>query len=518
MLNNENNVPEIPLEHQVEIGGKVYDKRKKYIVKDFITDEYLHTELSRYTSVPVFKQLYFNDDGNLTEIDYTYDYTTSRNYVNASFQSNYDRYNRYTTLVFKNQEEIEAFCKKYDFVKGKHLTKLYFHKSCLHLDKKEPYYFSNMVRKIDIYNLLGGQIELTPKALNTTEHSELQAHIFKKREEVGMESKSFRAFEGLKYTFGIELETVSGIYEDFHKVFNNMNVASVFDGSLRDVDKDGNRIGQPWGAEYVTGVLKGDAGLNHVNKLTKILNERCTVDKRCAFHVHIGSLKWNSEEIVYCYLLGLVLEQELFQMMPKSRRNNEYCKSLPMLNQSYIRDLIKAKTKDSYKKAITALYNQIFRIVSSKDDVKKPSSDYNKKSSHPLGRHGGYNRETDHRYSWLNFTNIIFNQRGSSDSKTIEFRNHSGTLSYKKIHNWTKICMAFVEFVHNHKKEILNYYVTNKDLNLEYVLKSIYPKSSERLINYVEVRKNLFAMDVNQDSDYVKDESNLKNIKEIICV
>lgn len=518
MLNNENNVPEIPVEHQIKINDKIYDKRSKYVIKDCFTDEYLHTEYSRYISLPIFKRLVFNNSSNLIEIDYEYGYTSHLNYKNALFQSNYERYSRVTSLAFKDEEAIEAFCKKYNFTKGKQITRCYFHKTCLSLDKREPYYFNNMVKKIDIYSLLNNQIELTPKALNTTEYSELQAHIFNKREEAGIESKSFRAFEGLKYTFGIELETVSGLYEDYAAVFKGMNVSSVFDGSLRDVDEDGNRIGQPWGAEYVTGVLKGDAGLNHVNKLTKILNERCTVDKRCAFHVHIGSLKWNSEEIVYCYLLGLALEKELFEMMPKSRRNNEYCKTLPMVHQSKIRDLVKANTKESYKKAITALYNQIFKIVSSKEDVNKPCADYNKKSGHPLGRHGGYNRETDHRYSWLNFTNIIFNQRGSQDSKTIEFRNHSGTLSYKKIHNWIKICMAFVEYVHNNKKEILNYYSTNKDLNLDKVLKSIYPKSSERLIQYVEVRKSLFAMDVNQDSDYIKDESNLKNIKEIICV
>lgn len=201
MSNNEKNI-EIPVEHQVEIAGEIYDKRSRYIIKDFVTDEYLHTELSSYSSVPVFKKLIFNDSDQLLEIDYIYAYTRSRNYVTATFQANYDRYQRSISLVFKDEQSLKEFCEKNDFSKGKQLTRYYFHKSCKHLDKREPYYFNNMVKKIDIYNLLNHQIELTPKALNTTEYSELQAHIFNKREEVGMESKSFRAFEGLKYTFG----------------------------------------------------------------------------------------------------------------------------------------------------------------------------------------------------------------------------------------------------------------------------------------------------------------------------
>lgn len=60
MLNNENNVPEIPVEHQIKINDKIYDKRSKYVIKDCFTDEYLHTEYSRYVSVPIFKALGVN--------------------------------------------------------------------------------------------------------------------------------------------------------------------------------------------------------------------------------------------------------------------------------------------------------------------------------------------------------------------------------------------------------------------------------------------------------------------------
>src|SRR5690606_20647291 len=125
----------------------------------------------------------------------------------------------------------------------------------------------------------------------------------------------------------------------------HLNLKAVHDGSLRDPDGSG-----PWGKEYVTGVLKGDAGFKHLQEITKTIASKCKIDKRASVHVHIGSLKWNSEEIVIAYLLGEILEEELFSMLPKSRSINEYCRKLRTLTVKNKALLKIAKDKKSYKK------------------------------------------------------------------------------------------------------------------------------------------------------------------------
>ena len=44
--------------------------------------------------------------------------------------------------------------------------------------------------------------------------------------------------------------------------------------------------------------------------------------------MHTGGIKFNNELIVYLYKLSLLVEKEIFSMMPVSRRENEYCKKL----------------------------------------------------------------------------------------------------------------------------------------------------------------------------------------------
>jgi hypothetical protein len=79
---------------------------------------------------------------------------------------------------------------------------------------------------------------------------------------------------------------------------------------------------------------------------------------------------------------------------------------------------------------------------------------------------------------------------------TLEFRSHSGTTNFTKIKNWVKICMAFVHFADNYAMHIFNGYISHKGeklpINLENVLKIVYPKSFGSLLAYIEKRKEYF--------------------------
>lgn len=381
--------------------------------------------------------------------------------------------------------------------------------------KRKPIEFNGQKKPLNVnqyFNIYG---EIPVERKRTKEYSELEAIVKKRSIDLGLESKTFLAFEGLKNTFGVEIETTTGcVYtQEFKRdryAMEGYNFSGVFDGSLRDKDGSG-----PWGQEYVTGVLKGDAGLQQLNKINNVIKKHCEVDKRCAFHVHIGSLKWNSEDIVFMYILGIMLEDEIMSIMPHSRRDNEYCKRLIPLKRNNVSRLRSAKTKSGYKQAIKNCYNDIFNIVGKNGN---PNKFINKNTLHPRGHNGGYNRSTDHRYSWLNFTNVVFNQRGDLNNKTIEYRNHSGTLDFTKMYYWIKICMAITSFVSVGRKDILEAVREGKRITLSDILSKVYPKTGSRLINYIKLRKNIFLDMSNENEDYKTSNTEINNIKELLCV
>jgi len=77
-----------------------------------------------------------------------------------------------------------------------------------------------------------------------------------------------------KYTFGVELETASGYIPEYLDYI--LDMFCEYDGSLRP---EGG--GDPVSGEYVTGVLTGNNGLLHLQKICNELSKRCTVDKKC---------------------------------------------------------------------------------------------------------------------------------------------------------------------------------------------------------------------------------------------
>lgn len=503
-----NNIPE---EHLVIVNGRPRDKRDANITQDFETGEWMDLTQDQYHTVNTVefeKEGFFKTKYSYLKRKNNRDYNLYR----ATIQHNKDYPTSFKSFYFKNEESFNEFCKKYDLVRGENNRETWFQKNLIKYDRKKPTPFNNIKHKRVVEDYLNGEIYIDEKRAKTKEYKELLDIVNIENKRLGLDSSSFKAFEGLNFSYGIELETISGcIYNDIYLDSNkDLNMAGVFDGSLRDPDGSG-----PWGQEYITGVLKGDSGLKQLYDITKLISSKCKVDKRCAFHVHIGSLNWNSEDIVYMYLLGLMLEDEVFSIMPLSRRNNEYCKSLPTLNKTKVARLVSAKNKVSYKKAIDGLYDNVFKIVGRQGS---PNRFSNKKTAHPKGRHGGYDRGTDHRYSWLNFTNMVFNQRGSLNDKTIEFRPHPGTLSYKKIYNWLKICMAIAEFVHIGKRDIVAAIKDGKKITLEDIISKVYKRSSSSLVSYIQIRKNLFSDFSNENIDYVNEESNIKNLKELVCV
>jgi hypothetical protein len=327
----------------------------------------------------------------------------------------------------------------------------------------------------------------------------------------GVESLTHKAFEGIKYTYGIELETIGGRVSE--EEADGLNFKTVHDGSLRGPNGE-----DPLGAEYVTGVLIGDSGLTQLAEICRVVGKNCTIDKRCGVHIHIGSLNWNKEEVVFAYLLGELIENDLFSILPVSRRKNSYCRPLTkLLSNRFLTEFKQTSNKLNYKLLIDEAYDLIYKEVTfAGEPIPKniiTDININKRKNHPKGSKCGYIKSSQ-RYCWLNFVTLLFNTKGIENSHTIEIRNHGGTMNFKKIRNWLKISIAFCRFVEEFKSDILN-----KEMTLEYIVSKVFPKTGKPLTEYIQTRRDLFRNHT-ESIDYLEvEEVNKQSIKEVVkCV
>ena len=302
-----------------------------------------------------------------------------------------------------------------------------------------------------------------------------------------------------EYTYGIEFESATGYIPP--RVWKNLDIKCVHDGSIR-------------GGEYVTGILKGDAGIRHLQKICYHLNQRCTVDKTCGMHIHIGNANFNKEFTVYGYILAQLLEKEMFELVPQSRRAAHFC--APIKKLSFTR-LVPNMKKEDYCEALEDYYSDIFINLTNQ----YPGNKMNKDKKHPSGRYCGQ------RYHWINFipcNTVRENNHHEDEGRTLEIRSHSGTTNFIKTRNWLYLCMSFVNFIENNKSEIL-LANSNPDhkITVNRIIESAFPKAASSLINYFEKRKEAFektseSLEYRDDSKHLI-ESKVKSIKELVkCV
>jgi putative amidoligase enzyme len=322
----------------------------------------------------------------------------------------------------------------------------------------------------------------------------------------GTFSPSYRAFEGHKYSFGIELEC-SRLYLPEH-LSNNLNILCVRDGSISN-DNNGDERGGP---EIVTGVLVGDTGLQQLQLICNEASRRGDINKSCGVHIHVGGASFNNAFIVFAYKLGLILEEDLFAMLPPSRRKNEFCRNLPKVSLLFEN----IKGKEDLEIRVDNYHAEIFKLMAGEG----PSAKLNKNMNHPRGSKVGYNHSHP-RYSHINFVPAMFNTRESKDptkTMTLEFRAHSATTNFTKIKNWLKICMAFVYFADNHQQDIINGFVkingSKEPINLDSIIKVAFPNNNNSLIDYINKRKEIFS-DVNKEKSQNAESAEYKKNRDI---
>ena len=144
------------------------------------------------------------------------------------------------------------------------------------------------------------------------------------------------------FTFGVEFECFvpRGYSRQMAADYVQQNAGVMcthepYNHTLRShwkVVTDGS-LGYRRGAEFVSPVLQGQAGLQQVESVARALRSmRARVSASCGFHVHVGARSEDAN--FFRNLLRLYGRNEVWinSILPPSRHNNRYCQRVRLLN------------------------------------------------------------------------------------------------------------------------------------------------------------------------------------------
>lgn len=148
--------------------------------------------------------------------------------------------------------------------------------------------------------------------------------------------------------------------------------------------------------ELVSPILEGESGLAELEKVCWVL-DLCNVkvNDSCGLHIHMDAADFTIGTWKNLALTYKRLEHVIDLFMPGSRRNNRFCKSLGCVSDEKIKSV---------------------RTIEELQDL--------------------FGNE---RYYKVNF-------KAYSRHKTVEFRQHSGTINFTKIENWVRFLQKMVTF------------------------------------------------------------------------
>lgn len=209
------------------------------------------------------------------------------------------------------------------------------------------------------------------------------------------------------YTFGVEMETVNCRPSAFMQAAHDFGLTAIdhtgcYSGCHTDIAEfklvpDGSLRGSNT-AECVTPALNSnEAGFEDLKKCCHALRSvGATTNKSCGLHVHIGARDLSDQEFCNVFVNYMMLETAIESFLAPSRRgsNAQWCYSL----RRHERSVLTATTKEEMRQALG--YDRYHRVNAE-----------------------AYNRH-----------------------RTIEFRQHQGTINYRKVSAWVSFLGKLVEF------------------------------------------------------------------------
>ncbi len=237
--------------------------------------------------------------------------------------------------------------------------------------------------------------------------------------------------------FGVEIEAFGIDKSRLAELIRNAGVECHVEGynhSTRrhwKIVSDGSLDGEN-AFEIVSPILEGLEGIEELQKVCEVLEtSRVKINKSCGLHIHFDASNFGLAQVKNMLFNYAAFENEIDSFMPTSRRenNNTYCKS------------------------VIGFETRIERANTMQQLAGVFSSRYFKVNLQSYSRHN-----------------------------TIEFRQHSGTVEFKKISNW-------ILFLHNLTEYSKTKRVASNEANFE-GLKKI---NQTEIINYIITRQNQLA-------------------------
>jgi len=152
------------------------------------------------------------------------------------------------------------------------------------------------------------------------------------------------------------------------------------------------------GFELISPPMTGENGLEQLEKACRVLNQvGAKVNKSCGIHIHFDAQNFNLEQWKNLFFNYAKYETAIDSFMPVSRRrnNNTYCESVK--KQTLLNEIENSSTVNQLTECMHSRYHKI-------------------------------------------------NTKSYSRYKTIEFRQHSGTVEFTKLKNWVYFLHHLVEF------------------------------------------------------------------------
>ena len=224
---------------------------------------------------------------------------------------------------------------------------------------------------------------------------EIECHSAKKRNDIALilEETLNKAFPGEGYTVR------STNYSHSNDGLNTKHWYVKEDSSLREspyVPREAQND-----IEVVTPVLRGEHGMELLKTVCFALQEHTVISRLCGLHVH---QEITEKELLELAVKWVNVERWFFQLLPKSRQRNHYCKEWSSISALPIENFIEKAQKDIREEGAEDWY-----------------------SDHDMDRYFSLNLNSFHLRS------------------TSEFRLFSGTISWEKIYHWIVLTKRLID-------------------------------------------------------------------------
>jgi len=271
---------------------------------------------------------------------------------------------------------------------------------------------------------------------------------------IGMNETTFNKIG--QRTFGVEFEMESKEYlrqsaRNVAKELNNIYIDSKHTAMDYIRAKRDGSLHPNFGIEIITTILRGDKGVEILDKLTSSFKKHFDTSARCGLHIHISVEDFDDKELIDLYYVYQQIQPILKYYVSPHRLRNKYCRRIPKQKKEVF-EKVKEKT-------ITRTFDNL--------DIAKDK----KMGEFHCAEH----------YDSINFSSVRAHG-------TLEIRLMEGNLDFEKIYEWIKLHMRVIDWVKaQDSKSLYSRKISLKEIIGDDLFESMLEKKKKFLLNNKKV-------------------------------